>query len=201
MGKGTGGQDDPRRFGSRSRWREWLRRNHAASSGAWLVIAKKHAAGLHYEEAVEEALCFGWIDSTVRRLDGDHYRQWYSPRKADSAWSNSNRKRVERLTAEGRMARAGLESVRVARENGSWNALETVEKLQAPADLVRALAATQVAGKAYEALPPSHRKQYLFWINSAKRPGTRERRIRETVERLVSSADRGVKKQENKSTP
>lgn len=179
------------RFSSRGQWRAWLEKNHAKATGAWLAIARKNAGGLHYDEAVEEAVSYGWIDSTVNRLDDTHYLQWYSPRKAGSDWSRSNKARVERLMAEGRMKPAGLAAVEHAGKDGSWEALDAVERLEVPRDLEQALGASKQARAAYEKLPPSHRKQYLYWINSAKRPATREKRIRETISRLVSGAAPG----------
>ena len=172
-------------YTSRAMWRTWLQQNHGGSGGIWLAIAKKHADGLHYDDAVEEALCYGWIDSTVRKLDEDYFQQWYSPRRAGSIWSRSNKQRVERLIAEGKMTTAGLAVVNRARDDGSWDALDQVEKLAVPDDLGRVLAENHQARKAYEELPPSQKKQYLYWINSAKRDDTRERRVRETIERLT----------------
>jgi uncharacterized protein YdeI (YjbR/CyaY-like superfamily) len=176
---------------SQVEWRTWLKENHGDSGGIWVMIAKKHAPGLHYEEAVEEALCYGWIDSTVKRLDDDSFRQWYSPRKANSAWSRSNKERVAWLSKDGRMASAGLASVKVAKKNGSWELLDAVESLEIPADLQTAFAANQDAEKRYHELTPSHKKQYLYRINSAKRDDTRERRIRETISRLEQGINPG----------
>lgn len=182
---------EPLRFASRARWRSWLKANHGRSTGIWLVVAKKHAEGLHYEDAVEEALCFGWIDSTVRRMDADYYRQWYSPRKTGSNWSRLNKERVENLIREGRMEQAGKAAIDAAKKDGSWNALDTVEKLELPHDLGKALDRNAKARAAYDRLPPSHKKQYLYWVNSAARDETRERRIAEVVARLAKGIKPG----------
>lgn len=182
---------DALHFRDRGQWRRWLEKNHSRSTGIWLAVSKKQAAGLHYEEAVEEALCYGWIDSTVRRLDADSYRQWYSPRKPRSNWSKSNKLRVERLTDLGLMTAAGTAAVREAKWNGSWHQLDAVENLEEPPVLRDALAASETARMNYDRLAPSHRKQYLYWINSAKREDTRERRIRETVRRLADNSKQG----------
>ncbi len=127
---------------SRAEWRAWLAENHAASTGVWLVYPKK-ASGLpgpSYEEAVEEALCFGWIDSRVRPLDGRRRLQWFSPRRPGSIWSAPNKARVARLLAAGRMAPAGLAKVEAAKADGSWEILDKVETLELPEDLAAALA-------------------------------------------------------------
>lgn len=171
---------------SRSKWRSWLEKNGAKSNGVWLVVAKKHAEGVHYEEAVEEALCFGWIDSNVRRLNEDSYIQWYSPRKPASAWSESNKKRVQKLIREGRMTEAGLRAVRAGKKSGSWNRLDAVERLEVPLDLTAALAKNKRAASNFHKLAPSHKKQYIYWITEAKREETRQRRIGETVKLLAS---------------
>lgn len=176
--------NEPLRFPSRARWADWLDKNHDSSGGIWLAVARKHAMGLHYEDSVEEALAYGWIDSTARKLDDDAFQIWFAPRKPGSDWSSSNKERVARLTAEGKMKPAGQAVVDRAREDGSWKALDSVERLEVPDDLRRAFEYSRKARDAYEKLAPSHRKQYLYWINSAKRPETRERRVRETVRRL-----------------
>lgn len=169
---------------SRDEWRAWLEKHHASSTGIWLAVGKKgnRVTSLDYEAAVEEALCFGWIDSTVNRLDADRFKQLFTPRKPGSTWSRSNKARVERLIAEGRMTPAGLAPVEVAQRNGSWNALDDVENLVMPGDLADALAADTRAERGFAALPESQRKMALYWIAAAKRPDTRARRVREIVQ-------------------
>ena len=168
---------------NRAAWRRWLERNHASSPAVWLIVRKKgsRAEGVTHEEALEEALCFGWIDSKMNPIDADRYRVWLAPRKPRSIWSAANKRRVAELTRAGRMAEAGRAAVRVAKRNGLWNALEAVDSLLVPADLARALRAEPGAKRHFEAFPPSSRKIILEWIGTAKRPETRAKRIGETV--------------------
>ena len=168
---------------TRAAWRRWLSKNHDRARGVWLVHDRKAASTqrLAYADAVEEALCFGWIDSTVRRIDADRYKQLYTPRKPKSVWSRTNRNRVERLIAEGAMTPAGQARVDEAKRNGTWTALEGVEALVVPSDLETALAANPPAQRYFHAFPPSARKAYLYWLNAAKRPDTRARRLQEIV--------------------
>jgi len=171
-------------LGSAAEWHEWLAANHATSSGVWLTIGKKghSATTLTYDQAVEEALCWGWIDSTTRRLDAGRYQQSFTPRKPGGTWSAPNKKRVERLIAEGRMQPAGMAAIDAARANGSWTLLEEVEALLIPGDLARALAASPAAARGFEALGDSAKKMILYWIATAKRPETREKRIAATLD-------------------
>lgn len=168
----------------RAEWRAWLAANGASSTGVWLAVGKKGNARtkLTYDDAVEEALAFGWIDSTVHRLDADRYRQLYTPRKPGSIWARSNKERVARLTDAGLMTDAGVAAVERARADGSWDILDQVEALLIPPDLADALADDEDAARGWDALPQSGRKQLLYWIMSAKRPQTRARRIAQTVE-------------------
>jgi uncharacterized protein YdeI (YjbR/CyaY-like superfamily) len=180
-----GGEADAPRLApaSRAEWRSWLAAHHGGSSGAWVVVAKKRsgAAGPTYEEAVEEALCFGWIDSRMHRLDEGRFEQRFSPRRAGSIWSGSNKERVQRLRRAGLMAPAGLACVEAAVADGSWDLLGQVEALVVPADLAVALEGAGTAG-GFEGLPASMRKQLLYWVATARRPQTRARRITAAVE-------------------
>jgi len=168
---------------NREEWRSWLQEHHA-SSGVWLAVGKKggRVTTLTYDEAVEEALCFGWIDSTVNRLDDDRFRQLFTPRKPNSSWAPSNKARVARLIAEGRMTPAGMVVVEAAKRDGSWDLLEDVENLVMPEDLLAALAATPGASAGFATLPESQRKMALYWIQTAKRAETRTNRIDRTVQ-------------------
>ena len=170
----------------RATWRAWLRRHHRTSPGIWLVYRKKHSAtpSVTYEEAVQEALCHGWIDSLVRTVDHERYRQVFTPRKPGSGWSAANKRRVARLVAEGRMQPAGLAKVKAAQADGSWRSLDTAESLTVPPELRRALAAGGPALRNFRGYPASLRKAMIYWIASAKRPETRTRRLA----RLVSYA-------------
>jgi uncharacterized protein YdeI (YjbR/CyaY-like superfamily) len=175
----------------RQAWREWLEKNHATSPGIWIVYVKKGSGrvGLSYDDAVEEALCFGWIDSKVNPVDEAHFRQVYTPRKPGSIWSRINKRRVEKLIAGGRMTAAGLAKVEAAKADGSWSFIDDVEALELPADLRLALAANPIAQQRFEAFGSSYKKQVLYWIKSAKRPETRKKRI----EQVVSLAAEGRK--------
>lgn len=165
-------------------WVAWLAANHATSPGVWVAIGKKggSATTLTYEQAVEEALCWGWIDSITRRLDDERFMQHFTPRKAGSIWSATNRDRVERLIAEGRMRPSGTAVIERARADGSWDALVDIDALVVPNDLADALAARAGAAPAFDALASTAKKAALYWIWSAKRPGTRAARVAATVE-------------------
>ncbi|MBW8769715.1 MAG: YdeI/OmpD-associated family protein [Gemmatimonadetes bacterium] len=167
----------------RAAWRRWLTKQHGRSPGIWLVFDKKssRADRLAYGDAVEEALCFGWIDSLVRGIDDARYAQLFTPRKPKSTWSRSNKVRVERLLAEGLMAAAGLASIELAKANGSWESLDAVEAFVMPDDLAAALAAVPGAAEKFAAFSPSARKAYLHWISQAVRAETRAKRIQEVA--------------------
>jgi uncharacterized protein YdeI (YjbR/CyaY-like superfamily) len=173
----------------RAAWRQWLEENHAASPGIWLVFDKKSSRPdrLKYVDAVEEALCFGWIDSTVRTLDDARYVQLMAPRKPKSTWAATNKARVERLTAEGLMAEAGLASVERAKANGSWSSLDAVEAFVVPADLTKALRTLPDAAKNFAAIAPSRRKAFLHWISQAVRAETRAHRVAHVVQLAASN--------------
>ena len=168
----------------RATWRAWLEANHATSSGAWLVTwrARSGRQGLAYEAAVEEALCFGWVDSTAGRVDADRGKLYFAPRKPRSAWAATNKARVERLIAAGLMAPAGLAAIERAKANGSWEILDSVERLEVPGDLAAALDAQRPAATNFAAFPPSVRKQLLTWVAFATRPETRASRVRQIAE-------------------
>jgi uncharacterized protein YdeI (YjbR/CyaY-like superfamily) len=167
----------------RRAWRRWLEKHHDSSAGVWLFIARKGAdpPGVSVADAVEEALCFGWIDSRQRPVDENRYKLYFAPRTPGSTWSRVNKERVERLIRKGLMTPAGLEKIEAARRDGSWNSLDSVEALEIPKDLAAAFSADETARKNFGQFSPSSRKQFLYWIQSAKRPETRNRRIAETV--------------------
>ena len=167
----------------REEWRQWLEKNHRSGKNVWLVVANASgdAPGVRYEEAVEEAVSFGWIDSTAHARDGKTHLQRFSRRNPKSRWSRSNRDRAERLIAAGRMTEAGMESIRIAKESGTWLALESVEKNGIPPDLGRALDSDPAARKNFDGFPPSSKRIILEWIETAKREETRQKRIADTV--------------------
>lgn len=168
---------------TRADWRAWLERNHTRPDGIWLV-SYKVAAGkprVTYEESVEEALCFGWIDSKAGKVDDERSMLWMSPRKPGTGWSRINKERVARLMADGQIAPPGLAKIEAAQADGSWNALDAVEAMEMPADLEQALASHPDAARHWDAFPPSARKGILQWIAQAKKPETRAARVAETA--------------------
>jgi len=180
---------------SRKAWRQWLEKNHASSTGVWLVYAKKHSRlpSLTYNDAVEEALCFGWIDSKIHPIDDDFYRQVFTPRKVTSAWSALNKTRVERLLAAGLMTPAGLSLVKAAKSSGTWDATKHVEELTIPPDLEKAIKANPEASRHWVSYSPSRRKGVLYRLAGAKRPETRAKYLQEIIEdmaRNMSLAER-----------
>jgi uncharacterized protein YdeI (YjbR/CyaY-like superfamily) len=173
---------------SRTDWREWLASNLDRQAGLWIVYRKKSSSldGPVYDDLVEEALCFGWIDSRVRRVDDDRMMQWFSPRREGGLWSALNKERIERLICTGHMTEVGQAAIDRAKADGSWSQLDEVDALVVPPDLQTALEAAPEAVTAYEALGDSTKREYLWWIQSAKRPATRANRIEETIRRLSS---------------
>ncbi len=182
-------------FKDRTTWRAWLAKNHASETELWLVYYKKHTKrkSIRYEEAVQEALCYGWIDSLVKRIDDQKYMQKFTPRKDKSNWSESNKKRVKKLIKNGMMTKVGLAKVTAAKRNGSWQRLDDVDKNPTvPDDLARALAKNAKARANFDSFAPSHQKQYLYWLKDAKRADTRERRIKEIVKRALKLQKPGI---------
>lgn len=168
---------------TRGQWRAWLAAHHATARGVWHV-SWKAATGrprVAYEQAVEEALCFGWVDSLARRVDDERFRLLYTPRTRGSGWSRPNKERVARLLAAGLMEPAGLAVVEAAKADGSWSLLDDVENLVEPDDLRAALDADPAARTNWDAFPRSAKRGILEWIRQAKRPETRARRVAETA--------------------
>jgi uncharacterized protein YdeI (YjbR/CyaY-like superfamily) len=168
---------------SRAAWRQWLAGHHASAPGVWLVYGKKASGlpSLSYADAVEEALCFGWIDSHPRKLDAERTQLLFTPRKPRSGWSKVNKERLERLEALGQLMPAGLAAIARAKQNGAWESLDAAEAGAVPEDLAAALAADEAAARHFAAFAPSARKQILTWVLGAKQPDTRARRVAETV--------------------
>lgn len=168
---------------SRSAWRRWLTKNHTRGESIWLVTFKKHAGARHvpYGDVVEEALCFGWIDSVPRKLDAERSMVLLSPRNAGSPWSNLNKERVARLIAGGLMTPAGQAKIDAAKADGSWTKIDSIQTLEPPKDLLSALTRNAKARVAFEGFSPSSRKAMLQWLLGAKTDATRQRRIGEIV--------------------
>ena len=169
---------------TRAAWRAWLAKHHTQTAGVWLISYKKATGkpAVSYDEAVEEALCFGWVDSKGNKLDDERTMLWFAPRKPGSGWSRPNKLRVERLIRDGQMRPAGLAKIEAARLDGSWAALDAVEALEIPADLAAALAAHAAAKTHFDAFPRSVKRSILEWISMAKRPETRAKRVLETAQ-------------------
>src|SRR6185503_21185233 len=168
---------------SRAEWRKWLEKNHTRNEGVWLISYKK-ATGkprVDYDESVEEALCFGWLDSKGNKVDDERSMLWFAPRKAGTGWSKLNKERVARLSKAKRLAPAGLAKINAAKKDGSWNALDAVEALEIPSDLEEAFSKSETARGYFEAFPRSVKRAILEWISSAKKSETRAKRIEETV--------------------
>jgi uncharacterized protein YdeI (YjbR/CyaY-like superfamily) len=189
----AGGQRSMR---SRDPWRAWLAENHATATEMCLVFYKKHTGqpGLTYIEALEEALCFGWIDGIVRRIDGEKHTIRFSPRRKNSIWSEQNKERVGRLIEEGRMTEAGLAKITEAKANGQWDkATQREDTTLVPSELTAALAKNTQARHNFEKLAPCYRKQFIYWIGSAKRDETRRKRVAEAVRLLACGQRLGLK--------
>lgn len=168
---------------TRAAWRAWLARHHARTTGIWLV-SYKVASGkprVDYEASVEEALCYGWIDSRAGSVDAERSMLWFAPRKPGTGWSRTNKDRVRRLLAAGKLAPPGLAKVQAAKRDGSWGRLDGVERLEVPRDLAGALRRQPPARANWDTFPRSTRRAILEWILNARRPETRARRVEETA--------------------
>ena len=176
---------------SRQEWRRWLAKNHLSAPSVWLILYKKTAAqpSIPWSEAVEEALCFGWIDSKRKPLDHEKFMQFFCPRKQKGTWSRVNKEKVLQLIEQGLMAEAGLQTIELAKQNGSWTILDEVEELKIPDDLAKEFQARPGAAPFFSALSKSVRKSILQWLVLARRPETRQNRILEIAE----LAARGLK--------
>jgi len=176
-------------------WRRWLEVNHSQDEAIWVVIQKVKSPnpGIKYDEALDEALCFGWIDGKMRRLDEYEFIQWFSPRRRNSIWSRRNRDKVEMLIGEGRMTGAGLAEVEKAKMNGRWEAAYSSKDTPTmPDDLLEALKSNKVAHDNFSAFPNSARFMYIQWINDAKKDSTRARRINRVVKRAAENRKPGI---------
>jgi uncharacterized protein YdeI (YjbR/CyaY-like superfamily) len=176
---------------SRREWRKWLSRNHDSESEIWLVFHKGHtgATYLSYDDAVEEALCFGWIDSIVRRVDDARYARKFTPRKADSKWSTANRRRYADLKSLGALAPPGLRRSPTSRSGDAPRpALREI-----PPYIEETLQSNQRAWKYFQHLAPSYQRAYVGWIDAAKREETKQRRLREALSLLAAGKRLGLK--------
>ena len=182
---------------NRAEWRAWLAANYDKETKVWLVYYKKKTGktAVEYGASVEEALCYGWIDSIIKKLDDTKYARKFTPRRESSKWSPSNKKRAERLIREGLMTEHGLKKVEAAKRSGNWD--KPVQKpeltYEMPAEFAEALRKNERAKETFEGLAPTYQKQYLGWIEVAKRPETREKRIKESIRLLAKGKKLGLK--------
>ena len=175
----------------RQAWRKWLEEHHASSLEIWLVFHKRHTgvASVAYDDAVEEALCFGWIDSLVRRLDDERYARKFTPRKANSRWSTINRRRYADLASRGLLTAPGLERAPTSRSGDA--PITSTSTL--PSYIEETLKTDPVAWQFFDQLAPSYQRAYIGWIDSAKRQETKERRLREALSLLAAGKKLGLK--------
>jgi uncharacterized protein YdeI (YjbR/CyaY-like superfamily) len=181
--------EHPLHFQDRDEWRAWLAHNHTTQAEAWVVILKNRTPrpGIYLEEAIEEAVCYGWIDSIMHGSPSGFYYLRFTPRKPGSIWAVSNIQRVERLIAQGKMTEAGLAKVWEAQENGEWQAaLQREESSNLPEDLKNALKSHPVAQANFKQYPASQKKQLLYWLASAKTEATRQKRLQEIIEQTAA---------------
>ncbi|MGB7061683.1 MAG: YdeI/OmpD-associated family protein [Candidatus Zixiibacteriota bacterium] len=170
---------------NRDDWRAWLKKNHSSQKEVWLIYCKKHTGKprIPYDDAVEEALCYGWIDSTVKRIDEEKYAQKFTPRNEKSNWSELNKRRAKKMIREGRMTEAGLAKFKQAKKQKDKEAKDKPprKRLVIPLDLKKALSANKKALENFNNFAPGYRRLYIGWISDAKRKETREKRIKQTV--------------------
>lgn len=169
---------------SRDEWRKWLQKNHQSEKSVWLIIYKKGCSipSVYYPEAVDEALCFGWIDSKPNKRDAESYYQFFSKRNPKSNWSKVNKNKVAVLLKQGLISKAGLESIEIAKQNGAWSALDEVENIVLPLELKELFQKNEIAFLNWEKFPRSTKRGILEWIFNAKRSETKTKRIIQTVE-------------------
>jgi len=184
-------------FETSEQWENWLKQNHDTETELWLVYFKKQTdiQGISYEESVKSALCWGWIDGLIKKLDEDRYARKFTPRKENSVWSESNKKRVAELLKEDRIKSAGLKKIEAAQQNGNWDKMVSPPKidLSIPKELEVAFAQHPKAEAYFKGLNKSHQKEYIIWIKVAKRPETRARRVKESIELMLKKKNLGLK--------
>jgi uncharacterized protein YdeI (YjbR/CyaY-like superfamily) len=170
-------------FENKTDWRKWLQTNHNLSMGIYLILYKisSKKVSMRWEEAVKEALCFGWIDSTVKKIDNERRKQFFCPRNSGSGWSKLNKKHIEELVANNLMHESGLKKILSAKEDGSWSIYDDTENLVIPKDLLHEFDKNSKAFSNYQAFSKTYKKNYLYWLYFAKREKTRNKRIVEIV--------------------
>lgn len=184
---------------TRSQWRKWLAKNHSSFPGVWLIYYKKDRGKrkFNYADAVEEALCFGWIDSRPRKLDDQRAMLKFTPRKPKSMWSKLNKQRIEKLFEQKLMTAAGINKIEAAKKDGSWDIVNNSDfhagNNSLPGYLKKALNKNKKALENFHAFAPGYRKRFLFWIDSAKTPGTKAARIKQTLAMAAANKKPGLK--------
>ena len=170
-------------FKNAQEWRNWLNENHHSSKGVYLIFYRVNSAfeSMRWEDAVQVAICYGWIDSTVKKIDDERRKQMFTPRKDKSVWSKLNKSYIEKLIQDNLIHESGLLKIEIAKQNGSWESLDAVENLEMPNDLKSAFHLNKMAFDNYNNFSPSYRKSYLYWLNQAKREETRNIRITEII--------------------
>jgi uncharacterized protein YdeI (YjbR/CyaY-like superfamily) len=189
-------EESPKYFKSIDEWRKWLSQNHNDEEVIWIIIQKKGSKkqGLRYEEAVVEAVAHGWIDGKMKRLNEYEFMQRFTPRRRNSIWSASNKKRAELLIKEGKMTELGMKAVEDAKQSGKWDKAYSSRrgKIEIPDDLLSELKLNKLAYENFKAFPPSARFMYIHWLNEAKRNDTRIRRINTIVYRSEKNQKPGI---------
>jgi len=183
-------------FKDREEWRDWLSQNHDKEAGVWLVFYKKETGQptIKYGDSVEEALCFGWIDSIIKKIDDEKYVRKFTPRKPKSYWSELNKKRVEKMIKAGLMTLHGLNKIKAAKKSGLWDSTSRPQlSFEMDPEFAEALESHPKANSVFEKLPSSYKKQYLGWIETAKRPETKKKRILEAIQLLNTGKKLGLK--------
>ena len=177
-------------------WRRWLSRHHATEAGIWLVFYRKEAGKptIEYDAAVEEAICFGWIDGILKKIDDARYARKFTPRRDDSGWSALNKKRAEKMIGEGKMTEVGMAKIKAAKKSGRWDKdPRPAISFEVPPELAKALTANKKAKENFEKLAPSHRRHYIAWIAVAKKAETKKRRIAESIALLEQGKKVGLR--------
>ena len=183
-------QSIDREFLDRKEWRGWLQENHSSEKEVWVIIHKKESGrkGLKYLAAVEEAICFGWIDSKIQSIDAQRFRQRFSPRKKNSIWSKNNKETAEKMIQAGKMTQAGFETIKEAKRNGKWETAYSSRMVpKIPRDLEKALKENKLAWKNFKEFSNSTKFQYIYWVDSAKKDETRRKRVVDVVEKAAKN--------------
>lgn len=183
-------QSTDREFLDRKEWHRWLEENHFSAKEVWVIIYKKKSGktGLKYLEAVEEAICFGWIDSKMQRIDAKRFRQRFSPRKKNSIWSKNNKETAEKMIRAGKMTQAGFETINEAKRNGKWDIAYSSKMVSTiPRDLTKALKENELAWKNFKKFSNSTKFQYIHWVENAKKDETRRKRIIDVVKKAAQN--------------